>query len=90
MTIRVDPEKNEIGVLFDFVDLDGRRVLEIGSGEGRLTSRYADRAATVTAVERRKTSRCDARTADVSGMCPRVQRTDNNKVPICRHFIEAL
>jgi hypothetical protein len=51
MTIRVDPEKNEIGVLFDFVDLDGRRVLEIGSGDGRLTSRYADRAATVTAVE---------------------------------------
>ena len=22
----------------------------------------------------------------VSGMCPPVQRTDNNKVPICRHF----
>jgi hypothetical protein len=27
---------------------------------------------------------------DVSGMCPHVQRTDNNKVPICRHFMEAL
>lgn len=51
MTIRVDPEENEIGALFDFVDLDGRRVLEIGSGDGRLTWRYADRAATVTAVE---------------------------------------
>jgi hypothetical protein len=23
-------------------------------------------------------------------MCPRVQRTDNSNVPICRHFIEAL
>ena len=51
MTIRVDPEENEIGALFDFVDLDGRRVLEIGSGDGRLTWRYAHRAATVTAVE---------------------------------------
>jgi SAM-dependent methyltransferase len=51
MTIRVDPEENEIGSLLDFVDLDGRRVLEIGSGDGRLTWRYATRAATVTAVE---------------------------------------
>ena len=51
MTIRVDPEENEIGALFDFVDLDGRRVLEIGSGDGRLTWRYADRAANVIAVE---------------------------------------
>jgi hypothetical protein len=39
---------------------------------------------------RRETSRCVARTADVSEMCPRVLRVDNNKVPICRHFIEAL
>jgi SAM-dependent methyltransferase len=51
MTIRVDPEENEIGSLLDFVELDGRRVLEIGSGNGRLTWRYANRAATVTAVE---------------------------------------
>jgi SAM-dependent methyltransferase len=51
MTIRIDPEENEISALYDFVDLDGRRVLEIGSGDGRLTWRYADRAAAVTAVE---------------------------------------
>jgi SAM-dependent methyltransferase len=51
MTVRVDPEQNEIGALFGFVDLDGRRVLEIGSGDGRLTCRYANRAADVTAVE---------------------------------------
>jgi len=37
MTIRVDPEQNETCALFNFVDLDGRRVLEIGSGNGRLT-----------------------------------------------------
>ena len=52
MTVRVDPEQNEIGALLDFVNLDGRRVLKIGSGNGRLTWRYADRAARVTAVER--------------------------------------
>jgi hypothetical protein len=31
MTVRVDPEQNKIGALLGFVDLDGRRVLEIGS-----------------------------------------------------------
>jgi SAM-dependent methyltransferase len=51
MTIKVDPEENEIGALFDFVPLDGARVLEIGSGDGRLTWRYAERAEQVTAVE---------------------------------------
>ena len=51
MTVRVDPEQNEIGALLDFVNLDGRRVLEIGSGNGRLTWHYADRAAHVTAIE---------------------------------------
>ena len=39
---------------------------------------------------RHKATQCVARTADVSGMCPRVLRTDNNKVPIYRHFTEAL
>ena len=51
MKIRVDPEQNEIRALLAFVDLDGRRVLEIGSGDGRLTWRYAGRAASVTAIE---------------------------------------
>jgi SAM-dependent methyltransferase len=51
VTIRVDPDENEIGALFDVVDLDGRRVLEIGSGDGRLTWLYADRTAQVTAIE---------------------------------------
>jgi hypothetical protein len=51
MAIRQDPEGNEARALFDLVDLDGREVLEIGCGDGRLTWRYADRAAHVTAVE---------------------------------------
>ncbi|MDX1687756.1 MAG: class I SAM-dependent methyltransferase [Candidatus Promineifilaceae bacterium] len=33
------------------VDFRGRRVLEIGCGDGRLTWRYAERAAQVTAID---------------------------------------
>lgn len=51
MTIRVDPENNEPRALFNLVDFNGRRVLEVGCGDGRLTWRYADNAAHVTAIE---------------------------------------
>lgn len=51
MAIRVDPENNETRALFGLVDLRGQHVLEIGSGDGRLTWRYAGRAAHVTAIE---------------------------------------
>jgi 2-polyprenyl-3-methyl-5-hydroxy-6-metoxy-1,4-benzoquinol methylase len=51
MAVRTDPEGNETDALFDLADLDGAEVLEIGSGDGRLTWRYADRAAHVTAIE---------------------------------------
>ena len=51
MTIRIDPEGHETGALFDLVELEGRQVLEIGCGDGRLTRRYADRAVHVTAID---------------------------------------
>jgi 2-polyprenyl-3-methyl-5-hydroxy-6-metoxy-1,4-benzoquinol methylase len=51
MAIRVDPENSETGALFDMADLDGQHVLEIGCGDGRLTWRYADKAARVTAID---------------------------------------
>ncbi len=51
MTVRTDPEGNETSALFDLVDIDDRRVLEIGCGDGRLTWRYADRTAHVTAID---------------------------------------
>ena len=51
MTVRTDPEGNETAALFDLVDLAGAEVLEVGCADGRLTWRYADRAAHVTAIE---------------------------------------
>ncbi len=51
MAIRIDPENNESDTLFDLADFTGRRVLEVGCGDGRLTWRYAQRAAAVTAID---------------------------------------
>ena len=51
MTIKVDPENNEIRALLDIADFNGKHVLEIGCGDGRLTWRYADKAEHVTAIE---------------------------------------
>ena len=36
-----DPEQNETKYLNKFAEFSGKRVLEIGCGEGRLTWRYA-------------------------------------------------
>jgi 2-polyprenyl-3-methyl-5-hydroxy-6-metoxy-1,4-benzoquinol methylase len=51
MTVRTDPEGHETDALFDLVELEGREVLEIGCGDGRLTWRYANRAAHVMAID---------------------------------------
>jgi 2-polyprenyl-3-methyl-5-hydroxy-6-metoxy-1,4-benzoquinol methylase len=51
MSVELDPEGHEIEALFDLVDLGGKEVLEIGCGDGRLTWRYAVRAAHVTAID---------------------------------------
>jgi ubiquinone/menaquinone biosynthesis C-methylase UbiE len=51
MTIRIDPENNEPRALFELANFKGQRVLEIGCGDGRLTWRYADKAAHVTAID---------------------------------------
>jgi 2-polyprenyl-3-methyl-5-hydroxy-6-metoxy-1,4-benzoquinol methylase len=51
MAVRVEPEHNETRALFDLVDFAAQHVLEIGCSDGRLTWRYADRAAHVTAID---------------------------------------
>lgn len=52
MTISLDPEETETAILLDFTgDLAGKRVLEIGSGDGRLTWRFAHLAKYVVGIE---------------------------------------
>ena len=51
MTIRNDPENNETHALFEMANFSGQHVLEIGCGDGRVTWRYADKAARVTAID---------------------------------------
>lgn len=48
---RIDPENYETRALLDIADFSNKHVLEIGCGDGRLTWRYADHAAHVTAIE---------------------------------------
>jgi 2-polyprenyl-3-methyl-5-hydroxy-6-metoxy-1,4-benzoquinol methylase len=51
MAIVKDPEGIEIATLIDMVDLTDLQVLEVGCGEGRLTWRYAEKTAFVTAID---------------------------------------
>jgi ubiquinone/menaquinone biosynthesis C-methylase UbiE len=51
MAVALDPEEVEIRVMHDLVEFDDKDVLEIGCGDGRLTWRYADRAASVLALD---------------------------------------
>jgi ubiquinone/menaquinone biosynthesis C-methylase UbiE len=64
-----DPEGVEIEQLQRLGRLDGQRVLEIGSGDGRLTWRYAATAALVAGVDpdpERLVAARAARPADLS------------------------
>jgi 16S rRNA A1518/A1519 N6-dimethyltransferase RsmA/KsgA/DIM1 with predicted DNA glycosylase/AP lyase activity len=51
MAIEEDPEGFELRALDAVVSFVSRRVLEIGCGDGRLTLRYADAAASVIAID---------------------------------------
>jgi predicted RNA methylase len=47
----LDPERIELAHLRELVDFRGKRVLELGAGDGRLTFGFAREAAFVLAVE---------------------------------------
>jgi ubiquinone/menaquinone biosynthesis C-methylase UbiE len=49
--IKMDPEGVELAVLDRLLPLKGRRLLEIGCGDGRLTWALAERAAAVVAID---------------------------------------
>ncbi len=51
MTLQKDPERNEIKFLRKYIDLTGKRVLEIGCGEGRLTWQYAKWTGSTVAID---------------------------------------
>jgi len=46
-----DPERNERKSLHKLVDFAGKRVLEIGCGQGRLTWQYAGAARSVVGID---------------------------------------
>ena len=48
---RIAPEEVETRVIHDLFDFVGKDVLEIGCGEGRMTWRFADVAASVLAFD---------------------------------------
>jgi ubiquinone/menaquinone biosynthesis C-methylase UbiE len=52
MTLSLDPERNEIDALLEITGaLQGKRVLEIGAGAGRLTWRYVAMADQVLGID---------------------------------------
>ncbi len=51
MEVDKDPERNETRYLHEYADMRGKRILEIGSGDGRLTWRYAEGARFVAGID---------------------------------------
>jgi len=51
MSLQKDPERHETKYLHHYAHLMGRRVLEIGCGEGRLTWQYAKGTGSTIAVD---------------------------------------
>ena len=63
----------ETSAIAELVSLDGKRLLEVGCGEGRLTTFAAERAATVYAFDPRAENVAAARNALTSEQRTRVR-----------------
>lgn len=59
--MQMDQEKREIGILKKFVETEGKKILEIGCGDGRLTSVLAEGADELVAIDPDELSIAQAR-----------------------------
>jgi ubiquinone/menaquinone biosynthesis C-methylase UbiE len=73
MNTQKDPEGNETRHLRDFADFTGKRVLEIGCGEGRLTWRYASASALTVGLDPDKNALRVARIDRPSNLADKVR-----------------
>jgi ubiquinone/menaquinone biosynthesis C-methylase UbiE len=49
--VALDPAGTEIQIIHDLVDFSGKDVVEIGSGDGRMTRRFASSARSVLGID---------------------------------------
>ena len=74
MRIQIDPEEHEKETLLAFVgDLTGKRVLEVGCGNGRLTWHYAHLPAHVIGIDPKSERIAQAQQDLPSHLCDRVE-----------------
>jgi cyclopropane fatty-acyl-phospholipid synthase-like methyltransferase len=69
---RIDPEEAEMTALLHLASFDGRRVLELGCGDGRLTFKYARDATSVLAVDVDEDAIAEALTSRPADLADRV------------------
>jgi ubiquinone/menaquinone biosynthesis C-methylase UbiE len=51
MVVKLDPDQEETRAIHDLIDFTGLEIVELGCGDGRMTRRYADTAASVFAFD---------------------------------------
>ena len=67
----MDNYSSDLSKIEEFVDLNGKSLLEIGCGDGRLTALLADKADVITAIDPDESS-IDAARRNIYGVCFRV------------------
>ncbi len=70
---KIDPEGVETRAVHDLVDFAGKDVVEVGCGDGRLTWRFADAAASVLAFDPDEPSIAAAREQTPAALRGRVE-----------------